>query len=230
MENKYRLLLAEDDKALRDITSLFFRKNGFEVDTAINGGEACILVDKNRYDIIILDIMMPVKDGKEVCRHIRKKYDVPVIFLTALGEENDIVDGYEVGADEYVTKPYSTKLLLVKVNALIKRYHGLLINNGRIIIDEIEIEPARRYVTVNGKETVMAPKEYELLMYFIENKNIILSRDSILDAVWGADYEGYDRTVDTHVKKLRAALGNAGRHIETVVKIGYVWKNYPHRL
>lgn len=230
MENKYRLLLAEDDKALRDITSLFFRKNGFEVDTAINGGEACILVDKNRYDIIILDIMMPVKDGKEVCRHIRKKYDVPVIFLTALGEENDIVDGYEVGADEYVTKPYSTKLLLVKVNALIKRYHGLLINNGRIIIDEIEIEPARRYVTVNGKETVMAPKEYELLMYFIENKNIILSRDSILDAVWGADYEGYDRTVDTHVKKLRAALGNAGRHIETVVKVGYVWKNYPHSL
>lgn len=227
MENKYKLLLAEDDTALRDIAALFFRKNGFDVDTAINGDEACALVDKNRYDTIILDIMMPGKDGKEVCRYIRKKYDVPVIFLTALGEENDIVDGYEVGADEYVTKPYSTKLLLVKVNALIKRYHGLMTKSGRIVVDEIEIEPARRYVTVNGKEVVMAPKEYELMMYFIDNNNIALSRDKILDAVWGMDYEGYDRAVDTHVKKLRAALGKASRHIETVVKVGYMWKNYP---
>ena len=225
MESNYRILLAEDDKALRDITELFFRKNGFEVDTAVNGDEACALVDRNRYDIIILDIMMPGKDGREVCRYIRKKYDVPVIFLTALGEENDIIDGYEVGADEYVTKPYSTKLLLVKVNALINRYHGLLIKNGRIVIDELEIEPARRYVTVSGKEAVMAPKEYDLLMYFIDNKNIVLSRDKILDAVWGIDYEGCDRAVDTHVKKLRAVLGSASRHIETVVKVGYVWKN-----
>lgn len=225
MESNYRILLAEDDKALRDITALFFRKNGFDVDTAVNGDEACALVDRNRYDIIILDIMMPGKDGREVCRYIRKKYDVPVIFLTALGEENDIIDGYEVGADEYVTKPYSTKLLLVKVNALINRYHGLLIKNGRIVIDELEIEPARRYVTVSGKEAVMAPKEYDLLMYFIDNKNIVLSRDKILDAVWGIDYEGCDRAVDTHVKKLRAVLGSASRHIETVVKAGYVWKN-----
>lgn len=225
MESNYRILLAEDDKALRDITALFFRKNGFDVDTAVNGDEACALVDRNRYDIIILDIMMPGKDGREVCRYIRKKYDVPVIFLTALGEENDIIDGYEVGADEYVTKPYSTKLLLVKVNALINRYHGLLIKNGRIVIDELEIEPARRYVTVSGKEAVMAPKEYELLMYFIDNKNIVLSRDKILDAVWGIDYEGCDRAVDTHVKKLRAVLGSASRHIETVVKVGYVWRN-----
>lgn len=230
MENKYRLLLAEDDKALRDITALFFSKNGFDVDTAVDGDEACALVDMNRYDTIILDIMMPGKDGKEVCTHIRKKYDVPVIFLTALGEENDIVDGYEVGADEYVTKPYSTKLLLVKVNALIKRYHGLLIRNGRIIIDEIEIEPARRSVTVNNKRVVMPPKEYKLLMYFIDNKNIVLTRNMILDAVWGVDYEGYDRTVDTHVKKLRAALGEAGCHIKTVVGVGYIWKNYPRSL
>ena len=229
MENKYKLLLAEDDTALRDIAALFFRKNGFDVDTAINGDEACALVDKNRYYTIILDIMMPGKDGKEVCSYIRKKYDVPVIFLTALGEENDIVDGYEVGADEYVTKPYSTKLLLVKVNALIKRYLGLMTKNGRIVVDEIEIEPARRYVTVNGKEVVMAPKEYELMMYFIDNNNIALSRDKILDAVWGMDYEGYDRAVDTHVKKLRAALGKASCHIETVVKVGYMWKNYPQK-
>ena len=124
-----------------------------------------------------------------------------------------------------MTKPFSTKILLVKVNALINRYHGLLVKNGRIVIDELEIEPARRYVTVNGREVVMAPKEYELLMYFIDNKNIALSRDKILDAIWGMDYEGYDRAVDTHVKKLRAALGSASRHIETVLKVGYMWKN-----
>lgn len=225
MDEKYRILFAEDEKALRDITTLFLTKNGFEVDTAANGNEASMLAQNNIYDIIILDIMMPGKDGKEVCRDIRKKYDVPVIFLTALGEENDIVEGYEVGADEYVTKPYSTKLLLVKINALIKRYHGLLIKNGLIKIGELEIEPARRLVRVSGKQVTMAPKEYELLMYFIDNKNIILSRDKILDSVWGMDYEGYDRAVDTHVKKLRAALGDAGKHIQTVIKAGYTWKD-----
>jgi DNA-binding response OmpR family regulator len=224
MEEKYRILLAEDEKGLRDITALFLRKNGFDVDTAVDGNEAAVYAEKKRYDIIILDIMMPGKDGKEVCRAIRKSYDVPVIFLTALGEENDIVEGYEVGADEYVTKPFSTKLLLVKIKALIKRYHGLIIKNGILKIGELEIEPARRYVTVNGKEAAMAPKEYELLMYFIDNKNIVLSRDRILDSVWGIDYEGVDRAVDTHVKKLRAALGVASYHIETVIKIGYMWK------
>ena len=225
MEEKYRILLAEDEKGLRDITALFLRKNGFDVDTAADGNEAAVYAEKNRYDLIVLDIMMPGRDGKEVCRAIRKSYDVPVIFLTALGEENDIVEGYEVGADEYVTKPFSTKLLLVKINALIKRYHGLIIKNGILKIGELEIEPARRYVTVNGREAVMAPKEYELLMYFIDNKNIALSRDRILDSVWGIDYEGVDRAVDTHVKKLRAALGDAGRHIETVIKVGYMWKD-----
>lgn len=225
MDEKYKILFAEDEKALRDITSLFLRKNGFEVDTASNGNEAAELAEDNIYDIIILDIMMPGMDGKEVCKVIRKKYDVPVIFLTALGEENDIVQGYEVGADEYVTKPFSTKLLLVKINALIKRYHGLIVKNGMIKIGELEIEPARRLVKVGGKQVVMAPKEYELMMYFIDNKNIVLSRDKILDSVWGMDYEGYDRAVDTHVKKLRAALGESGGHIQTVIKVGYVWKD-----
>ena len=225
MDNQYKILFAEDDKALRDITTLFLRKNGFAVDTAEDGNEAAAYAEQNRYDLIILDIMMPGKDGKEVCRAIRKKYDVPVIFLTALGEENDIIDGYEVGADEYITKPYSTKLLLVRINALIKRYHGLLIKDGKLRIGELEIEPARRCVKVSGKIVSMAPKEYDLLMYLIDNKNIILSRDQILDRVWGMDYEGCDRAVDTHIRKLRTALGDASRHIETVIKVGYIWKD-----
>ena len=221
----YQVLLAEDEKTLREILEVFFRRNGFEIDAVTNGIDACSYADRKQYDIVILDIMMPGKDGKEVCRHIRSKYDVPIIFLTALGDECDIITGYEIGADEYVTKPFSTKVLLAKVNALISRYHGLLVKNGRINVGEIMIEPARRYVEVSGKEAVLAPKEYDLLMLFLDHKEIILTRDQILDNVWGADYEGYDRTVDTHIKKLRKALGKAGYHIETVIKTGYVWKN-----
>ena len=225
MENQYKLLLAEDEPALRMIAASFFRKNGFEVDAVGNGDDACTLVERTKYDAIILDIMMPGKDGKEVCKFIRSKYDVPVLFLTALGAEQDIIEGYEVGADEYVTKPYSTKVLLAKVNALIARYRGLLVKNGRIVVDEIVIEPSRRLVTVDGKRIETAPKEYDLLMFFIENQNQVLSRDLILDKVWGRDYEGYDRAVDTYVKKLRATLGKANYHIETVIKSGYIWRN-----
>lgn len=223
--HSYKLLIAEDDVSLRHITSAFFINNGFEVDEASDGIEACGLIRKNHYDVIILDIMMPGKDGIEVCRFIRDSYDVPVIFLTALGTESDIIDGYAVGADEYVTKPFSTKLLLAKVNALIKRYRGLLVKDGRIIIDELVIEPFKRVVSVDGKRLDISPREYELLMYFVENKEHVLSRDQILDAVWGQDFIGYDRAVDTYVKKLRQTLGPASRHIETVIKSGYIWRN-----
>ena len=224
-EGKYRLLIAEDEVALRTITAAFLKKNGFEVDQVGDGDDACRMVMQNRYDAIILDIMMPGKDGREVCKFIRSRYDVPVIFLTALVSENDMVKGYEIGADEYLTKPYSTKLLLLKINALINRYRGLLVQDGRIVIDEIEIEPARRQVSVSGKCIEISPKEYELLMYLVENKERILSRDKILDAVWGRNFAGYDRAVDTYIKKLRASLGDASYHIETVIKGGYIWKN-----
>ena len=218
-----KILLAEDEKALRDITVKYLTKNGIEVDETDNGNDACSLVENNHYDCIVLDIMMPGKDGKEVCKFIRSKYDVPVIFLTALGEECDIVEGYEIGADEYITKPFSTKLLQMKINALINRYRGLLVKNGMIVLDELVIEPAKRRVTANGAEITLAPKEYDLLIYLIENKGIVLSRNQILDQVWGREYEGYDRAVDTHIKKLRAALGDCGYHVETVIKAGYKW-------
>lgn len=221
----YQILLAEDEKVLRGVLESFFSKNGFTIDAVDNGIDACIMADKKKYDIVILDIMMPGKDGKEVCRFIRSRYDVPVIFLTALGDECDIITGYEIGADEYVTKPFSTNILLMKVNALINRYRGLLIRNGLMIIDEINIDPSRHLVTVDGKQVNLAPKEYDLLMFFIDHKDLVLSRDQILDNVWGADFEGYDRTVDTHIKKLRKTLGTAGSHIETVIKTGYVWRN-----
>ncbi len=222
---EYKVLLAEDEKSLRDIVSIYLRKNGYMVDVAVNGEDAIRAVDAKVYDIIILDVMMPIKDGLEVCRYIRQKYDVPVIFLTALNKDQDIVNGYEVGADEYVTKPISMPVLAAKINALIKRYRGLTIEKGVIRIGQLKIELARRMVTVNDKVVALAPKEYELLIYFIENKNQILSRDQILDSIWGAEYEGYDRAVDTHIKKLRAALGDSNHHITTVIKKGYMWED-----
>ena len=217
----YKVLLADDEQGLRDITKKYLERNGFDVITAKNGAEAIAAVDKNVFDIIILDIMMPEIDGRQVCQYIRTKYDVPVIFLTALGKEQDVIQGYEIGADEYVTKPFSMPILMAKINSLVKRYHGLTIKKGLITIGNIQIEPARRIVTVNKKVISIAPKEYELLMYFIDNKNQVLSRTQILDAVWGYDYEGYDRAVDTHVKKLRAILGEENHYIH---KGGYIWR------
>lgn len=220
----YKVLLADDEQGLRDITKKYLERNGFDVITAKNGAKAIAAVDKNVFDIIVLDIMMPEIDGRQVCQYIRTKYDVPVIFLTALGKEQDVIQGYEIGADEYVTKPFSMPILMAKINSLVKRYHGLTIKKGLITIGNIQIEPARRIVTVNKKVISIAPKEYELLMYFIDNKNQVLSRTQILDAVWGYDYEGYDRAVDTHVKKLRAILGEENHYIHTIIKGGYIWR------
>ena len=220
----YKILLAEDEQSLRDITCKFLASRGYIVEAVSDGAQAIAAVNRNVYDVIILDIMMPEKNGIEVCRFIRTKYDVPVIFLTALNEEKDIVSGYEVGADEYVVKTVSMPVLLAKVNAMIKRYKGLLVENGIIRTGGLQIELARKLVTVNSKTVALAPKEYDLLIYFMENKNQILSRDQILDSVWGADYFGYDRAVDTHVKKLRAALGTENYHIKTLIKQGYMWE------
>lgn len=220
----YKVLLAEDERALRNIVSGYLIKKGFLVDAVSNGDEAEYAINKKVYDIIILDIMMPGQDGLAVCRKIRKKYDVPVIFLTALNQEYDIVNGYEVGADEYITKPVSMPVLEAKVNALIKRYCGLVVQNGVIRTGSLKIEPARRLVTVEDKIITLAPKEYELLIYFMENKNQVLSRDQILDYVWGPEYDGYDRAVDTHIKNLRAALGPCKNYIKTIIKTGYMWE------
>lgn len=221
---EYKVLLAEDEKSLRDIVKGYLIRNGFMVDVAINGEEAMNAVDHKIYDVIILDIMMPLKSGIEVCQYIRTKYDVPVIFLTALNKEQDIVNGYEVGADEYVTKPVSMPVLMAKINAMIKRYRGLLISKGIIKIGTLKIELARRLVKVNEKIITLAPKEYDMLIYFIENKNQVLTREQILDAIWGPEYDGYDRAVDTHIKKLRAALGDSNHYIKTVIKKGYMWE------
>lgn len=220
----YRVLFAEDEPGLRNITAAFLRRRGITVDAVCDGEEAEWAIMGNHYDAVILDIMMPKKDGLTVCRFLRERYDVPVIFLTALDREETIVEGYEIGADEYITKPFSNEILLAKINALINRYRGLVVRNGITQIGELSIEPARRRVLVKQTAVTLSPKEYDLLLLLVEHRNQILSRTQILDLVWGADYEGYERTVDNHIKKLRAALGDAGEHIATAMKAGYYWK------
>ena len=220
----YRVLFAEDEPALRNVTANYLRKQGLTVDAVCDGEEAECAILGNRYDVVILDIMMPKKDGLTVCRFLRERYDVPVIFLTALDQEETIVESYEIGADEYITKPFSNVILLAKINALINRYRGLVVKDGITRVDELTIEPARRRVLVHERTVTLAPKEYDLLLLLVEHRNHILSRAQILDIVWGADFEGYERTVDNHIKKLRAALGDAGAHIATALKAGYYWK------
>ena len=220
----YRVLFAEDEPALRNVTANYLRKQGLTVDAVCDGEEAECAILGNRYDVVILDILMPKKDGLTVCRFLRERYDVPVIFLTALDQEETIVESYEIGADEYITKPFSNVILLAKINALINRYRGLVVKDGITRVDELTIEPARRRVLVHERTVTLAPKEYDLLLLLVEHRNHILSRAQILDLVWGADFEGYERTVDNHIKKLRAALGDAGAHIATALKAGYYWK------
>lgn len=220
----YRVLFVEDEPALRNVTANYLRKQGLTVDAVCDGEEAECAILGNRYDVVILDIMMPKKDGLTVCRFLRERYDVPVIFLTALDQEETIVESYEIGADEYITKPFSNVILLAKINALINRYRGLVVKDGITRVDELTIEPARRRVLVHERTVTLAPKEYDLLLLLVEHRNHILSRAQILDLVWGADFEGYERTVDNHIKKLRAALGDAGAHIATALKAGYYWK------
>ena len=220
----YRVLFAEDEPGLRNITAAFLRRRGITVDAVCDGEEAEWAIMGNHYDAVILDIMMPKKDGLTVCRFLRERYDVPVIFLTALDREETIVEGYEIGADEYITKPFSNEILLAKINALINRYRGLVVRNGITQIGELSIEPARRRVLVKQTAVTLSPKEYDLLLLLVEHRNQRLTRAQILELVWGADYEGYERTVDNHIKKLRAALGDAGEHIATAMKAGYYWK------
>ncbi len=219
MEKK--VLIVEDEARIREITSDYFKASGFEVYEAENGKEAIEVFDLNKVDLIILDIMMPQLDGWEVCKRIRNKSDVPIIILTARSDEDDKLLGFELGADEYVTKPFSPKVLVARAKTLFKRIDGNTGKNGNIRINGIEINKQAYKVKVNEEELDLSPKEYSLLLYLVENKGIVLSRDSILNSVWGYDYFGDARVVDTHIKKLRKKLGDQAEHIKTIIRVGY---------
>lgn len=225
----YRLFIAEDEKKLNRVIREYFENKGFRVVSAADGKEAERILKQEEFDMVLLDVMMPYMDGFEICRMLRKEKDTPVIFITARTDELDQLRGFEVKADDYVTKPFSLPVLHARVCALIERYQQYRMRREGETEDEkalyvsggIQLDPVRRQVTVNGNAVELQPKVYALLLYFMENKNRILTRDQILNHVWGDDIFCYDRVVDNAIKKLRKALGNQAGCIKTIVKVGY---------
>ncbi|MFJ9300909.1 response regulator transcription factor [Bacillus toyonensis] len=217
------VLLVEDERRLREIVSDYFRNEGFEVIEAEDGKKALELFAEHEIDLIMLDIMLPEIDGWSVCRRIRKESAVPIIMLTARSDEDDTLLGFELGADEYVTKPFSPKVLVARAKTLLKRADGAVgvAEENAMSLAGIEVNLLSRTVLVDGEEIILTHKEFELLVYLMENKGIVLSRQHLLDQLWGYDYYGDDRTVDTHIKKLRNKLGDKAKHIGTVIRVGY---------
>lgn len=227
MNDTVRILFVEDDTQIQEVVNDYFLARGagrIQMDCAADGIEGELLVKQRDYDLVLLDIMLPGMDGFFLCRSIRRHSIVPIIFLTARRQEEDKLYGYRLGCDDYMVKPFSVAELFAKTQALLERAKGMqatgVLQSGAIILD-----PAAFRVTVNAegvsRQIPLPPKEYAMLKYFLENKGLVLSRDMLLNRIWGYEYMGNDRIVDNHVKKLRKALGTAGNQIKTVVTQGY---------
>ncbi|MBP3352031.1 MAG: response regulator transcription factor [Lachnospiraceae bacterium] len=219
----YQVLLVEDDAQIREVIEDFFVAKGqgeIELHIAKDGTEGLAAVYEWEYDLCLLDIMLPGADGFEVCRTIRENSIVPIIFLTARGREEDVLYGYQLGCDDYMVKPFSLAELYAKCQALIKRSKGM-VACPEIVCGEIRLDPVRFTVTIGDERVDLPPKQYTLLKYLMENKERVLERELLLTRIWGYDYEGGERVVDNHIKKLRKALGDAGAQIKTVMKKGY---------
>ena len=214
------ILVAEDEARLRTIIRDYFTAHGLTCALAKDGEEALERLRERDYDAVLLDVLMPNLDGFAVCRAVREGSGVPILFLTALGGEKDVLRGYALGADDYVTKPFSLAVLLAKTEALIRRSRGG--GAETLACGAITLEPGRRACTVGGRLVALPPREYELLLCLMRNKGQVLRREQLLDKVWGIDFEGGDRAVDGRIKVLRAALGPAGKQIRTFFKVGYM--------
>ena len=219
--NDITVLVVDDESRMRKLIRDFLAQKGYSILEAQDGEEALKVFEenKNKIGIILLDVMMPKLDGWSVLRQIRQTSNVPIIMLTARGEEQDELFGFELGVDEYISKPFSPKILVARVEAIIKRSKAI----EKHVKDYggIEIDADGRTVKVDGKQIELSLREYELLKYLIDNSNIALSRDKILNNVWNYDYYGDSRTIDSHIKKIRHKLGKKGKYIETVRGIGY---------
>ena len=215
-----KILVVEDEKRMQNIIVEYMQKGGYTCITADDGVEALTILKSNNIDLMILDIMMPYLDGFSVCRVSREMTNIPIIILTAKGEEEDKLKGYEYGADDYITKPFSPKVLLAKVNALLRRYTTDIPKNS-LSLGKIFIMVASRQVYVEDKLIDLTYKEFELLRLFMENPNQVFSREKLSNCIWGYDFEGNTRTVDTHIKTLRKKLGSEGHHTVTLIRSGY---------
>lgn len=219
--NELKILVVDDESRMRKLVNDFLSKKGYIVIEAADGEEAIEKFYMNKdISLVILDVMMPKMDGWQVCRELRKESKVPIVMLTAKSEESDELLGFELGVDEYISKPFSPKILVARVDSLLRRTNKL--DTGeKIVAGNIEINKSAHQVSVNGENIELSFKEFELLLYFVENKGIALSREKILNNVWNYDYFGDARTIDTHVKKLRSKLGGAGEYIKTIWGMGY---------
>ena len=215
-----KILVVDDNKEIVYSISELLKYEGYEILKAYDGMEALDIMERENVDLILLDVMMPKMDGWEVCREIRKNSKVPIIMLTARGDERDELLGFDLGVDEYISKPFSPKILVARVEAILRRTGQDTVNDvlsaGGIVIDK-----AAHMATVDGAPMELSFKEFELLTYFMENQGIALSREKILNSVWNYDYFGDARTIDTHVKKLRSKMGEKGEYIKTVWGMGY---------
>jgi DNA-binding response OmpR family regulator len=220
-ENMYKILIADDEQKIREVLREYAEFEGHEVEEAVDGMQVVELMKSNTFDIIIMDIMMPRLDGFSACKEVRKFSSTPVLMLSARGEEYDKLFGFEMGADDYVVKPFSPKEVLARVHAIIKRNQTQVAQNDTIIYEGLEINFTARDVKVDGEKVGLTPKEYDLLFYLVRNKNIALSRNKLLEAVWGYDFFGDDRTIDTHIKMLRNNLGEYRKYIVTLRGMGY---------
>ena len=217
-----KLLVVEDEKGIREVIREYSEFNGHEVTEAEDGMTAVGFCKLNEYDLIVMDIMMPRLDGYSACKEIRKISNVPIIMLSARGEEYDKLFGFELGIDDYVVKPFSPKELMARINAVLSRNASRKSDTPQVLkFDGLEIDIPGRTVTVDGERIELTPKEYDLLFYLVENKNIALSRDRLLSDIWGYDFFGDDRTIDTHIKNLRNNLGNYRDYIVTMRGVGY---------
>lgn len=219
----YKILIVDDEEMIRTLVAKYAKFEGHEVAEATDGMKAIEMCKSGDFDIVIIDIMMPELDGFSACREIRKFSDVPIIMLSARGEEYDKINGFELGVDDYVVKPFSPKELMLRVDAIMKRAarSNPASANETFEIGCLKADVTARVVYVNGERVDMSPKEYDLFFYLLKNRNIALTRERLITEVWGYDYFGDDRTLDTHIKLLRRSLGDAAKYIVTLRGVGY---------
>lgn len=217
-----KILVIEDDMQICDVIRIYFQDEGAECVFVHDGNAAMELIDSGLEDIglVLLDIMLPHTDGFAICRRLRKNYDFPILFITARGREEDILRGYQLGCDDYIVKPFSLAQLYAKCMAFLRRSEGRVLSE-QLRVGSITLDPNTLQCFADGKEVELPPKEYAILRYLLEHKQQVVTRDTLLNQVWGYDYFGNDRVVDDRIRVLRKALGNAGKQIKTVIGSGY---------
>ena len=218
-----KILVVDDEARIRQLIRKYAEFEGHTVEEAVDGMQAIDICRKNKYDLIIMDVMMPELDGFSACREIRKFSTTPVIMLSARGEEYDKIHGFELGSDDYVVKPFSPKELLMRVNAVIKRSNPSVTEDKNDVFsyEGLTVDFSARIVTIDGKRVEMTPKEYELFFYMVRNNGLALTREKLISEIWGYDFFGDERTLDTHIKLLRKSLGDYSRCIVTLRGVGY---------